>query len=127
MSLHFELDPKDQLAAELSANIARDLRGLLRETGMSQQELADKIGVDKSRITKCLSGFNNLTLKSIAELAWALDLYPVMTFLPNVAIAAGEPVAEEGNIVKFEPRALQPTEIEQSAEVNDAVLGQAYG
>jgi transcriptional regulator with XRE-family HTH domain len=43
------------------------------QNGLSQVKLAEKLGVDKSVVSRQLNGEQNLTLRSIAELAWALD------------------------------------------------------
>ena len=44
------------------------------ETGLTQQALAQKLGVHRSLINRRLSGEANLTLRSLADLAWALDM-----------------------------------------------------
>ncbi|WP_051608915.1 helix-turn-helix domain-containing protein [Fodinicurvata fenggangensis] len=43
-----------------------------KENGVTKQELADRVGVNKSVITRRLNGSANLTLRSIAEMADAL-------------------------------------------------------
>jgi transcriptional regulator with XRE-family HTH domain len=45
-----------------------------RRGGLTQQDLAKKIGRDKSAVSRWLSGSPNWTLDTIADLAGALDL-----------------------------------------------------
>ncbi|MDO6967099.1 helix-turn-helix domain-containing protein [Rhizobium alvei] len=77
MSFQFDLDPKDEAAAEFIGAIGHRLQELLVERkaldNLTQQEIANRLGVDRARVNKCFSGYNNLTLRSLAELVWALD------------------------------------------------------
>jgi len=43
-----------------------------REGGLTRKELADRLGVDKSVVTRMLTGNANLTLKTLGEIAWAI-------------------------------------------------------
>lgn len=52
--------------------VAADLAILLKHSGVSRTELAQKLGWKKSRITRVLSGDNNLTLKTISQFVEAL-------------------------------------------------------
>jgi predicted XRE-type DNA-binding protein len=77
MSFLFELDPRQEAAADLIADIGRQLQTLHEDrqaTGkLTQQDIATRLGVDRARVNKCLSGYNNLTLRTLAELVWAMD------------------------------------------------------
>ena len=44
------------------------------ETGLSQQTLARKLDADRAQINQQLSGEANLSLRSLADLAWAMDM-----------------------------------------------------
>ena len=44
-----------------------------KSRGLTQQEIADKLGVEKSVINRRLNGQANLTLRVFAEMAWAMD------------------------------------------------------
>jgi transcriptional regulator with XRE-family HTH domain len=54
----------------------RELRGAYLEEkkkrGLTLQEIADKLGVEKSVVSRRLSGEANLTLRILVEMAWAL-------------------------------------------------------
>jgi plasmid maintenance system antidote protein VapI len=77
MSYLFELDPKDEASAALVGAVGRRLQEILVERKtvgkLTQQEIANRLGVDRSRVNKCFSGYHNLTLTTLAELVWAMD------------------------------------------------------
>lgn len=52
--------------------IASDLVFLLKHSGLSRSDLASQLGWNKSRITKVLSGDENLTIKTITSIAEGL-------------------------------------------------------
>jgi transcriptional regulator with XRE-family HTH domain len=45
-------------------------------SGLKQQELAEKLGVHRSVVNRRLQGKSNLTLRTIAEMAWAMEMEP---------------------------------------------------
>jgi transcriptional regulator with XRE-family HTH domain len=54
---------------------AADLLVELRSTlGLSQRALAQRVKVSESRVSQVLAGGENLTLKSLAELGWAMGI-----------------------------------------------------
>src|SRR5689334_17016961 len=46
---------------------------LLEEKKVSRAELAGRIGKSKAFVTQILRGSHNMTLRTLADLAWALD------------------------------------------------------
>lgn len=48
--------------------------GLVESLGITQRELANRVGVSESRISQVLSGADNLTLRSLANLGWAMGV-----------------------------------------------------
>lgn len=60
------------MSAMQMESIATDLVFLLKHSGLSRSELASKLGWSKSRITKVLSGDENLTVKTITSIAECL-------------------------------------------------------
>lgn len=60
------------MSAMQMESIATDLVFLLKHSGLSRSELASKLGWSKSRITKVLSGDENLTVKTITYIAECL-------------------------------------------------------
>jgi transcriptional regulator with XRE-family HTH domain len=71
------------------------VEALMSSLGLSQAELAERLGVSRGRMSQILSGRENLTLRSLAALGWALgvrfELFP--TALPDRAVtpAASDP------------------------------------
>lgn len=79
----FELDdPKEEAAARFVADVGRSLQEALVErkliSKLTQQEIARRLGVDRSAVNKQFSGYRNLTLESLAELCWAMDVEPTL-------------------------------------------------
>ena len=59
------------------------------ERGLTQRQLADDLGVDRARVSRALKGEENLTLRSVAEFAFALDREIVFS-LRRRSIAPGQ-------------------------------------
>ncbi|MDP9872331.1 helix-turn-helix domain-containing protein [Agrobacterium tumefaciens] len=72
MSFEFELDESDVAKADLIAAVGKDLQALFAKrrsvVGLTQTKVADELGVDKSRVNRCLSGHANLTLSTVADI-----------------------------------------------------------
>ena len=73
MSYQLKISPKAMKSARFISRLQKAIQKALSESGMSQQEVATKLGVDRSVINKRLSGKANLTARSIAEFAFAFD------------------------------------------------------
>lgn len=85
-SFLFKLDPKDEAAASLFDQVYHQLHKAAdqaRQRGTTLTELADKVGLDKSRVSRMLNGEANLTLRSLAVLAHALDHHWNMSLVDN--------------------------------------------
>ena len=80
MSFELNVNPKDRVAGRFIGAVRRALiKAALEEkerSGASQQSLALKLGVNRSVINRLLRGEANLTLRSVAEIAWALGRTP---------------------------------------------------
>ena len=60
---------------ELLVGEATDtVAALVESLGLSQRELAARLGVSEGRVSQILSGGTNLTLRSLAGLGWALGV-----------------------------------------------------
>lgn len=68
-----------------SAKIALNIRAILRRTGMSQVELAERMNVSPAQVTKILSGKENLGLKTIDKIETALGVSLII--VPSYEIA----------------------------------------
>ena len=82
MSTFFEELMKDKEYAkfsrqeELIVDVTESIYEIMNRNGMTKADLARKSGLSKSRITKLLDGSANMTLKSIADIAYALGVRP---------------------------------------------------
>lgn len=97
MKFSLEISAKDRATSRFMLRaltaLAHAAVDRLQSLGMTQQDLADQLGLDKSRISRLLHGAGNPTLRTIGELAWALGLRPQLTFVPLDAAAAEPKIA----------------------------------
>lgn len=68
----FEIDEKDAEVAILVGKIQDELRRAYVSSGKKKNDLAQKLEVDRSVITRRLKPSANLTVRSLAELIWAI-------------------------------------------------------
>jgi hypothetical protein len=80
--------------------IAQAVIAAKEESGITQGALAKKLGVNRSVINRRVTGQTNLTLHSMAELAWALDYDLVVDFVrpKHAGKAAGHPTIKPSNV-----------------------------
>lgn len=58
---------------DLSFGIADRLNALLKEKGISQRELANRMGKRESEVSKWLTGRHNFTMRTIAQISAVLN------------------------------------------------------
>lgn len=69
-----EAIPEERKAEfELSFAIATRIDELLKRKGMTQRELAQKLGKKESEVSKWLTGRHNFTTNTLARISLALD------------------------------------------------------
>ncbi len=61
---------------ELRKVFAQNLRGLRKQRGLSQEDLADEAGIDRTYVSSLERGVYNATIPMIERLAKALDVEP---------------------------------------------------
>ena len=92
-SYRIALDPKRRVAARFFGDVVIELqRSLMEEKkarGLKQADIAKELGVDRANINRRFLYGANLTLRSLAELAWVLKRKPVFKLEPMVAVEAG--------------------------------------
>ena len=75
---HFDIGGRARHAGRFIGRVRGELLRALAErkaeTGLSQQALARKLDADRAQINRQLSGEANLSLRSLADLAWAMDM-----------------------------------------------------
>lgn len=80
MSYRLKIDPKSRKSAKFISQLQKKIQAELVATGMTQQQVAEILGVDRSVINRRLKGSANLTARSIAEFAYAFDKNVVLEF-----------------------------------------------
>lgn len=80
MSFKLTINPKDKAAARFISQahktIVEYILGEKETSNLTQQQIAERLGVNRSVVNRILNGKSNLTLRSIGELAWALESVP---------------------------------------------------
>jgi transcriptional regulator with XRE-family HTH domain len=72
----FDIDERSRTAGRFIGRVRRELLRAITEekgAGLTQQELARRLESRRSSINRQLSGEAEITLRSLADLAWALD------------------------------------------------------
>ena len=75
---------------ELILDVTERLTEALQETGVTKAELARRLGRTPGFVSQVLGGGRNLTLRTIADIAVALDLRPAFKLSPDWEIVAEE-------------------------------------
>jgi transcriptional regulator with XRE-family HTH domain len=76
--------------AEAIANrLAIEIKKQLDARGLSQKDLANRLGVSSSYVSQILNGQSNMTLMTLCKLAHALDLEPKIEMKPKVQTEVG--------------------------------------
>ena len=72
---------RDKFDAKVqAATIAYQLKQLRQDKNITQQQLAEMVGIDKTQISKIENGSRNLTIETIAKMVHALGA----TFSVNI-------------------------------------------
>jgi len=54
--------------------VIENLRAIIKTVDVSQHTLAERLGVSDARVSRVMTGHENLTLRTLADLGWALGL-----------------------------------------------------
>ena len=71
----------DYLYAKLITDIAFQLEDAIAQEGITQTELAQRLGVSKSYVTRILNGQPNMTIRTLVKFANALNRKVSLQFL----------------------------------------------
>lgn len=103
-SFRFDIGGRSRFAGRLLGQIRSELLRALaerkKESGLSQQKLAQKLDVDRGLINRQLAGEEHLTLRSLADIAWALDM-EIRFEVREPWIAAGQNQISETSTVSY--------------------------
>jgi transcriptional regulator with XRE-family HTH domain len=67
---------------DLQRTIGRNLRAYREGRGLSQEALAEQLGVHRTYLGGVERGERNLTLKSVERIASTIELEPLMLLVP---------------------------------------------
>lgn len=121
MSYQLNLRPEQRKAARFISTVRGEIQKAYSEEKaagkINQSRLADALGVSRSVVSRRLRGIQNLTLRSIAEMAWALDREIVFEFkkpakvtganIPQTATAPTSKPQELSSSVAISTRELE--------------------
>jgi transcriptional regulator with XRE-family HTH domain len=83
-------DSRSRKTGRFVSKVQKELQKAVVRSGLRQQQIAEKLGVDRSIVNRRLTGGTNLTLRSIADLAWALDEDIVFEIRPRSDVVTNE-------------------------------------
>lgn len=131
MSFDFELTPKEEASADFVALVGDKLQRALvqrkRRGRLTQQQLAEKLEVHRSRVNRCFSGSSNLTVATLAEIVWALDGKIVFDIVEDDSFSAGSNFhAVEAGHVNESPGAFQ-AQWRPASETRASQLNSSFG
>ena len=86
------ISPEMKMQMEMSVTIANRIYEILDAKGMTQKDLAQRLGKTETEVSRWLSGTHNLTLATICKISAALDA--------EVVKVAGRPYQ---TLSEFEP------------------------
>ena len=67
------ISPEMKLQMEMSVAIANRIYKILEAKGMTQKDLAKRLGKTETEVSRWLSGTHNLTLSTICKISAALE------------------------------------------------------
>lgn len=114
MSYQMRTDSRSRKTGRFVSKVQKELQKAIVQSGLRQQQVAEKLGVDRSLINRRLTGASNLTMRSIADFAWALDhdirfeLVPLKNARGNEANLPPETVRNTLKVSGFENLPPQP-------------------
>jgi transcriptional regulator with XRE-family HTH domain len=96
--------PTDILLDDYYANLHgayNSMRVCFSASGLSQDDLASSLNVDKSLISRRLNGSENLTLKTLSYMGTAMDCRLAITFVPYAMVGTGNTNTSTPSVVLF--------------------------
>lgn len=99
---------------EFILEVSEKIFHLLDERGMTRKELADLLGTSKANISQLLNGNRNMTLRSLAAIAFSLDLKAKVSFgrkqaYENVEWSSAVKSSPKLRLVKTTPNCVSNT------------------
>lgn len=86
---------------ELIVDVSEEIWAVLNKAGMTKADLAEKLGVSRPRISKLLDGSANMTLRTLADIAFELGKR-VSINLPDRHAVDWKQAAQVSSVLRFE-------------------------
>ena len=67
------LDSYRYIAESCANDISFNIVGCMEKAGVTSKQLSKKTGISKMRMTQLLNGISNVTINTLAKIAYALD------------------------------------------------------
>jgi plasmid maintenance system antidote protein VapI len=99
-----KLVAQERLITEVTETIWK----VMEEAGINKTDLANRMGATKGYVSQVLSGSRNMTLRTLADICFALDLSPKFQVEMQRCVQPWESLSH--NVVAFKPplRYAQP-------------------
>ncbi len=94
MSFQISIPPSRQVAARFVDKVRHALLKAVMESGISQSEIARRLGINRSVIHRELKGYQDITLGRAAQLAWAVGKRATFTLEEQSADSSNMPKVE---------------------------------
>ena len=124
MSYQLRIDKRSLKAAKFISRLQSAIQTALIESGLTQQEVAEKLGVDRSVVNRRLKGKANLTARSIADFAYALERDIRVDFVDPVRIEVtnwiATAVTHDDTLLQTVPNTLDKHVTTTSAKTSNA-------
>jgi transcriptional regulator with XRE-family HTH domain len=105
MFFEFDLNEKDRASGRFIGAVRKSLLAAAvsekKNSKVTQQTIAKKLGVNRSVINRMLKGETNLTLRSLAEIAWALGYEIVFGLRKKGAVSPVKQASTESKGAHF--------------------------
>jgi hypothetical protein len=101
----FDIDARSRTAGRLIGRVRRELLRAIteqKEAGLTQQDLARRLQSGRFNVNRQLSGEAEITLRSLADLAWALDREITFELRPADSVT-GQNIAPQTSTVGYSP------------------------
>ncbi|WP_017776661.1 helix-turn-helix domain-containing protein [Paraburkholderia kururiensis] len=103
-------------------DLAGKLLSRMKERGLSQSTLAEKMGKKAPQISRVLSGRHNLTVQSLCEAAFAMDMTVDIRLEPMRKGKQGGQLIATNDAASSAPRSLSNVRVIRSAHVLGGTL-----
>ena len=76
----YDIGDKERAGSRFISHVRREVQGAFlhekKSRKLTQQQIATRLGVNRSVVNRQLGGLENMTLRSVAELLWAMGWEP---------------------------------------------------